>query len=417
MTNDTGFTGELSVPRGPGDHAAIIPRVHYYGSAHPIHESMFLEPPEGIRFSANRDPSVFEDFSSPPAYQPMRRAGVDMVGRFFQIIGSPRRIPILARCDLVHIDGTMVPITDKPWMLGSVEYVSAFFSFDDAWYLRPSMRNSLMRLLSGPKCRRILTHSEASMNSLRLGLGQGFESIASKTGVLPPAVPTRYLLKSSPKRGNGEPIRVLFVGNHFFDKGGRELFYAFRRLRKRYDVELILVTAVPRHHQAYFDSFVDSIKKEPGVRLYSRVPRQTLWDEYFAKSDIFCMPSYMDTFGYVALEAMANRLPVVTTDMFALQEIVKDGETGLLVHAPIASFERDRLRTPETVQRYREAVLDEKLFVSVVDSLEASLSRLIEDGALRRRMGEAAFREVERGRFSVAHRNKRLYEYYCEAMQ
>ena len=339
------------------------------------------------------------------------------MGRFFQIIGSPRRIPILARCDLVHIDGTMVPITDKPWMLGSVEYVSAFFSFDDAWYSRPSMRNSLMRLLSGPKCRRVLTHSEASMNSLRLGLGQGFESIASKTGVLPPAVPTRYLLKNSPKRENGEPIRVLFVGNHFFDKGGRELFYAFRRLRKRYDVELILVTAVPRHHQAYFDSFVDSIKKEPGVRLYSRVPRQTLWDEYFAKSDIFCMPSYMDTFGYVALEAMANRLPVVTTDMFALQEIVKDGETGLLVHAPIASFERDRLRTPETVQRYREAVLDEKLFVSVVDSLEASLSRLIEDGALRRRMGEAAFREVERGRFSVAHRNKRLYEYYCEAMQ
>jgi len=378
---------------------------------------MFLEPPEGIRFSANRDPSVFENFSSPPAYQPMRRAGVNMMGEFFRIVGSPRRIPILARCDLVHVDGTMVPVTDKPWILGSVEYASAFFSFDDAWSSRPSMRNSLTRLLSGPKCRKILTHSEASMNSLRLGLGQGFESIASKTAIVPPAVPTRYLLRDSPSRGEDEPVRVLFVGNHFFDKGGRELFYAFRRLRKRYDVELILVTAVPEHHLDYFDSFVDLIRKEPGVRLYSRVPRQVLWSEYFAKSDIFCMPSYMDTFGYVVLEAMANRLPVVTTDMFALPEIVKDGGTGLLVHAPISSFETNRLRTPETVRRYREAVLDEKLFAPVVDALEASLGHLIEDGVLRKRMGEAAFKEVEQGRYSVAERNRSLYRYYCEALQ
>jgi glycosyltransferase involved in cell wall biosynthesis len=103
--------------------------------------------------------------------------------------------------------------------------------------------------------------------------------------------------------------------------------------------------------------------------------------------------------------------------MFALPEIVRDGETGLLVHAPIASFEGDRLRTPESVLRYREAVLNEKLFSSFVDSLEASLIRLIEDGTMRMRMGEAAFKEVEQGRLSVPYRNKRLYEWYREALQ
>lgn len=417
MTNETGSMHESSGPQRPADYASMIPRVHYYGPAHPSHESMFLEPPEGIRFSANRDSSYFEDFSTPPVYQPMRRAGVNVVGRFFRIIGSPRRIPILARCDLVHIDGAMIPITDTPWIVGSVEYASAFFSFDDTWHSRPSMRNSLVRLLSGPKCRRILTHSEASLNSLRLGLGQGFDSIASKTGVIPPVVPTRRLLRNPPKKGNDEPIRVLFVGNHFFDKGGRELFYAFRRLRKKYDVELILVTAVPPHHRDYFDSLAELIRKEPGVRLFSRVPSQVLWNEYFAKSDIFCLPSYMDTFGYVVMEAMANRLPVVTTDMFALPEIVKDGETGLLVHAPITAFETNRLRTPETVLRYRKAVMDEKLFAPVVDALEVSLGRLIEDGVLRNKMGEAAFKEVEQGRFSVAQRNSSLYKCYCEALQ
>ena len=395
---------------------AELPSIYYYGPAHPSHESMYLEPPEGIRFSANRSPSVFESFSAPPVYQPMRKLGVNLVDSFFRAVGSPRRVPILARCDLVHVDGAAVPITNVPWIVGSVEYSSAFFSFDDTWYTRPTLRNSLVRLLSGSKCRKILTHSEAALNSLKLGLGKEFGSIASKTGVLPPVVSTRYLLRNPPTKERGRPVRVLFVGNHFFDKGGRELFYAFLRLKKKYDVELILVTGAPRHHESYFNSFAEIMRKEPGVSLYSRIPKDFLWNECFAKSDIFCMPSYMDTFGFVVIEAMANRLPAVTTDMFALPEIVREGETGLLVHAPIASFERDRLRTPESVRRYREAVLDEKLFGSVVDSLEASLGELIEDDEMRRRMGEKAFKDVEDGRLSLATRNRRLLEFYREAL-
>ena len=417
MTDDMKPVCGNSNPSTSSDDEAVGPSIFYYGPAHPSHESMYLEPPKGVSFSANRDPSIFEAFSTPPVYQPMRRLGVNMVGRFFQFIGSPRRVPVLARCDLVHVDGAVVPITNRPWMIGSIEYASAIFSFDDTWYTRPTMRNSLIRLLAGPKCRRILTHSEASLNSLKLGLGKDFGSIAVKTGVLPPVVPSKYLLRNPQKRDSDEPARILFVGNHFFDKGGRELFYAYRRLRQRFDVNLVLVTGAPKHHESYFNSFSEILRKEPGVTFYSRIPKDFLWKECFAKSDIFCMPSYMDTFGYVVLEAMANRLPTVTTDMFALPEIVRNEETGLLVHAPITSFERDRLRTPDSVARYREAVLDERLFSPIVDSLEASLIRLIEDGALRKRMGEAAFKEVETGRLSVPYRNKHLYEWYREALQ
>lgn len=417
MTRDVKPVSGTPGPLISGDAKVSGPSVFYYGPAHPSHESMYLEPPEGIRFSANRDHSFFEAFSTPPVYQPVRKLGVNMVGRFFRLVRSPRRVPILARCDLVHIDGGAVPITNRPWIVGDVEYASAFFSFDDTWYTRPTLLNSLVRLLSGSRCKKILTTSEASLNSLRLGLGKDFESIAARTGVLAPVVPSKSLLRNPPRRDSDEPVRILFVGNHFFDKGGRELFYAFRRLRQRLDVELILVTVAPRHHEAYFSSFAEIIRKEPGVRLLSRIPKDVLWGECYAKSDIFCMPSYMDTFGYVVLEAMANRLPIVTTDIFALPEIVRDGETGLLVHAPTASFERDRLRTPESVLRYRDAILDEKLFRSVVDSLEVSLGKLIEDETARKRMGEAAYKEVEHGRFSVAHRNKRLYALYSEALQ
>ena len=393
------------------------PSIYYYGPAHPCHESMFLEPPEGFRFSANRDPSYFDDYTTAPTYRPMRRASVDLAGRLFGLVGSPRRVPIAKKRDLIHVDGAVLPITHGPWIVGGVEYASTFFSFNDTWYTRRTMRRSLIRLLSDRKCRKILTYSEASLNSLRLGLGEEFKSIEAKSGILPPAVPSKYLLRNPPKRDDGGMLRILLVGGHFFDKGGRELFYAFRRLRQKFDVELTLVTGAPAHHAEAFDFFADVIKKEPGVRLYSRLPKAILWGECYAKSDIFCLPSYMDTFGYVNLEAMANRLPIVSSDMFAIPEVVREGETGFLVHAPMSSFERDRLRTPESLQQYRGAILNEKLFESVVDSLEETLTTLLEDGAMRRRMGETAFKEVEHGRFSVPYRNRFLREVYLESLE
>src|SRR4030042_6727038 len=75
------------------------PRIYYYGPAHPCHESMFLEPPEGFEFSANRAPSYFEHYTGPPAYRPMRRAGVELAGRVFGLIGSLRRQPGNTECE------------------------------------------------------------------------------------------------------------------------------------------------------------------------------------------------------------------------------------------------------------------------------------------------------------------------------
>lgn len=393
------------------------PRIYYYGPAHPFYESMFLEPPDGFEFTANRDPSYFEHYTGPSTYRPMRRAGVDLADRMFGLVGSPRRVPIMKECDLVHLDGAVIPITRRPWIVGGVEYASTFFGFDDTWYTRPTKRHALVRRLSDKKCRKLLTQSEAALNSFRLSLGKDFAPIEAKSGVLSPAVPTRNLLKQPVKKGEGGSVKILFVGNHFFDKGGRELFYAFRRLKRRFDVELTFVASAPAHHAKEFASFSEVVRKEPGVRLHSRLPKEVLWGECYAKSDIFCLPTYMDTFGYVNLEAMANRLPVVSSDMFAIPEIVRDGETGLLVHAPMSSFVRDRLRTPETLKSYRDSVLNEKLFEPVVDSLETALTRLIEDGSLRRRMSEAAFKEVESGKFSVQNRNRRLREIYMEALE
>lgn len=47
--------------------------------------------------------------------------------------------------------------------------------------------------------------------------------------------------------------------------------------------------------------------------------------------DLFVLPTLGEGFGLVLLEAMAHRLPIISTNTMAIPEIVAHGETGLLV--------------------------------------------------------------------------------------
>jgi len=52
--------------------------------------------------------------------------------------------------------------------------------------------------------------------------------------------------------------------------------------------------------------------------------------DYLGVSDIFLLPSELESFGLAALEAQACELPVVATRIGGIPEVVSDGETGYL---------------------------------------------------------------------------------------
>ncbi|MGD8814541.1 MAG: glycosyltransferase [Anaerolineales bacterium] len=66
---------------------------------------------------------------------------------------------------------------------------------------------------------------------------------------------------------------------------------------------------------------------------------------YYSAAEVVVMPSHYESFGMVALEAMACGTPVVASETGGLVFLVRDGETGFHVPAGDAAALADRLQT------------------------------------------------------------------------
>ncbi len=173
----------------------------------------------------------------------------------------------------------------------------------------------------------------------------------SKVTVIPPGVDVERWLPPSdaPDREDDGIVRILFVGGDLARKGGFDLLAASATLRERHGdgVEVHLVTPA---------DVVDA----PGVTVHSGMtPNSPDLIALYQRCDVFCLPTRGDCLPMVLPEAGAAGLALVSTDVGAIGEIVRDGDTGLLV--PVGD----------------------------VGALTAALERLVGDRDLRRRLADA----------------------------
>jgi glycosyltransferase involved in cell wall biosynthesis len=97
------------------------------------------------------------------------------------------------------------------------------------------------------------------------------------------------------------------------------------------------------------------------------------------------LPSYMETFGVAAIEAMARGKAVVATRVGALPEVVRDGQTGLLVDlrpdqiAEAVSYLLSNDEVREAMgQRGRRLVEQKFTLKQMVNGFEGVYSRALE---------------------------------------
>jgi glycosyltransferase involved in cell wall biosynthesis len=115
-----------------------------------------------------------------------------------------------------------------------------------------------------------------------------------------------------------ERPRILFVGGNFERKGG-ELLLRVHQQRFAERADLVIVTR-------------DEVPEAPGVRVHRNVGTNSPeLRELYATSDLFVLPTRADCYSLVGMEALAAGMPVITTRVGGVGEVVRDGETGFAV--------------------------------------------------------------------------------------
>lgn len=184
---------------------------------------------------------------------------------------------------------------------------------DFRWTYKP---NFLLEKKVFQAATKLITFSEATRKSII----KDYKIDENKVKVIYPGVDLKKIpLATNVKEIEQKPYKILFIGGHFERKGGKDLLEVFlERFADR--AELHLVTQTP-------------IKCDrPHVYIHQDIKAYTpKWLELYHQADVFVLPTYSEPFGWVFIEAMAAGLPIITTRVNAIPEIVSHEETGFLI--------------------------------------------------------------------------------------
>ena len=172
-------------------------------------------------------------------------------------------------------------------------------------------------------------------------------------------VESKLKVESSSEHSNKTP-RLLFLSNLIESKGVLVLLDALKILKdKGYSFICDFVGGETKEIDA--KRFEEEVEKRGlnEIAIYQGRKYGEEKEQAFEQSNIFVLPTMNDCFPLVLLEAMENCLPVVTTSIGGVPDIVDDGLTGLIAKAG-----------------------DDK-------TLASCLEELIDDGNLREKMGNA----------------------------
>ena len=130
---------------------------------------------------------------------------------------------------------------------------------------------------------------------------------------------------------NGESV-ILYVGRIEPLKGIGILLSALAQMEDRADIRLLIVggNLEKDHEVARLRTMAQALGVHEEVSFIGTVPQNEL-PIYYSAANVCVLPSYYESFGLAALEAMACGTPVIASRVGGLQTIVKNGETGYLI--------------------------------------------------------------------------------------
>jgi glycosyltransferase involved in cell wall biosynthesis len=192
------------------------------------------------------------------------------------------------------------------------------------------LQRQLSRIFERADCFLVLSTQWRDFYTRHLGVPARSVRILPNPTALPKIVPARI---------GREHVQFLFLGRINESKGAFLLLQAFEALPPQLRTRARLVFAG--------DGEVEKLRSlaqahAGAVDVYSWVNTEQR-DELLAASDVFALPSHLEGLPMALLEAMASGLPVITTAVGGIPDVVTDRCEGFLVQPGDVDALRDAM--------------------------------------------------------------------------
>jgi D-inositol-3-phosphate glycosyltransferase len=235
-------------------------------------------------------------------------------------------------------DGRTVPIVQMFHTLGHMKNRIAQDPRERAAPARIDGEQAVLRLAD-----RIVVSTPAELAQLNWLYGADMQKVT----VIPPGVDlNRFqpIAKPVAKEAVGIPLQdrsILFAGRIEPLKGIDTMLRAIALIQKRRPDAVAGVSVSIVGGDPWSDDLDDEMARLQALRqeldihdlvTFVGSKDQDILPYYYAAAEMVVMPSHYESFGLVALEAMATGTPVIASEVGGLAFLVRDGETGF--HVP-----------------------------------------------------------------------------------
>ncbi|MGG7516531.1 glycosyltransferase family 4 protein [Allorhizobium undicola] len=323
----------------------------------------------------------------------------------------------LKRFDLVHAFNR-IPLTQTPFVISFESHMPRGFGIEHTGFYR-FMTN---RLLSD-RCvgigaisnhaRRIFLQTHRNHPQLDI--------LRRKLFLRYPNIPIENR-RDDHDNAAMDPIKLVFVGNHFGRKGGCVgLRMAELALERGISLEVSIISSMETGAASwtdpltpgYFDRYRQMLRL-PNVRHYQNLPNGEVL-AILKRSHFSLLTTFCDTFGFSAIESMANYVPVIATRQAALPEFIAHGKNGIMLDMQTNAIgEWKHIGANRSTPEFAD-VFSREIERMAEQSLEA-VTTLARDRNRYAAMREAAY-ATARTMFSADDANRFWDDFYVEAWQ
>ena len=361
-----------------------------------------LNPPENIEFITQKSlEKMSSDHQLIKEKEKRKRKLLKSIVGLFNI-PNIRHIPknSLKNINLVYTTGQII-INQFPYVI-EVDNAGCL-----GFYSYKTINNIVGKLiikffLKSKNCKKIVCISEAAKKSMTNTFKS--EKITEKCEVVYPYVKLNEKIKK-----NKDRIRFLCCNRKFYQKGTLNVLQSFVDLKKDYNnIELWVISNTPKEIKKRYNS--------PGITFFeAKYTKPELYELFYSKADVFVQPTMQDSFGLVYFEVMANKMAVITTNLFAIPEFVQDGRNGIIIKSPFYMFNKDCTLKKEYFPRRSNLYKQYNYDGLFTNNIKNAMKKMLDDPARMREMQEESLKILNAEPFSESIRTKKLKRIFQQA--